>query len=588
MKGTATRSGYAVAALVALATGIVYLAALRNNFVDWDDDAYIFENPYIRSLDVRLVRWAFFHFYASNWHPLTWISHALDYAVWGLNPVGHHLTNIILHALNAFLAVLVLLRIAEAAAGKAGEGRGAFPLSERPLLIAAGAAGLVFGLHPIQVESVAWVSERKNLLCVFFFFLSLIAYARAVQAEDRTVVHPALRFFNRKYASSLALFVLALLSKPMAVTLPVVLILLDWYPFRRIQSLAALRVALVEKLPFFALAAASSIITILGQKTGGALQSFDTLPIQKRILVAFHSLLLYLGKILAPLNLIPYYPYPKQIGLSLEYLLSIALVVGMTLLLLVLARRQKLWLMLWLCFVVTLLPVLGIIQVGRQAMADRYAYLPLLAPLVAVGLAAAWIWERAAEQKNRHLKTLCIAAACAIVILLSSLTVKQIAVWNNSFSLWTSVIEKEPETVMAYTYRGAAFEKAGRLAEALSDYESAIRLNPADAIPYNYLGTVYGKLNSFARAIECFNRAVALAPGYADAYFNRGFTYTRAGQFERALEDFNKTLVLNSNDASVYMERGNLYRTIGNPSLAARDFQTACDLGYERACRALR
>src|SRR5512143_1833419 len=256
-----TGRSYFAAGLVVLITAAAYVPALRNGFVNWDDDLYVVGNSHLFALGPAFLKWAFFHFYASNWHPLTWISHALDYAVWGLNPFGHHLTNIILHALNAFLAVLVPLRIAEAAAGKAGEGRGAFLLSQRSLLIVAGVAGLVFGLHPIQVESVAWVSERKNLLCALFFFLSLIAYARYVQAEDRSGARPAVRFFNRKYVSSLALFVLALLSKPMAVTLPVVLILLDWHPFRRIQSMAALRAALVEKLPFFALTAASSVIT---------------------------------------------------------------------------------------------------------------------------------------------------------------------------------------------------------------------------------------------------------------------------------------------------------------------------------------
>jgi hypothetical protein len=212
---------YYVAAAVALLTLLVYLPALQNEFVDWDDNVYIFDNPYIRSLDMAFFKWAFWGFHAANWHPLTWASHALDYAVWGLNPLGHHLTSISLHALNTFLVVALVTRLLDAYNTK--QNRPA--LNDRMVLIAAATTGLLFGLHPVHVESVAWVSERKDVLCALFFLLSLLSYLSYVSSNTQ-----------KTYLLSLGFFVLALLSKPMAVTLPVVLLILDWYPYGRIRS----------------------------------------------------------------------------------------------------------------------------------------------------------------------------------------------------------------------------------------------------------------------------------------------------------------------------------------------------------------
>ncbi len=238
------------AALIAFLTFIVYLPALRNGFVYWDDNLYVFENPDIRSLDLAFFRWAFFGFHVSNWHPLTWISHALDYALWGMNPLGHHLTSIILHAVNTALVVLLALKLLDIVREKSEEKASALFLNNRAVLIAAGVTGLLFGIHPVHVESVAWVSERKDLLCALFFLLSIMMYVNAVTrmghgAEGKTVPMRAL-------LSALCFFVLALLSKPMAVSLPIVLMILDWYPLNRMRSWKALWPIGIEKLPFFA------------------------------------------------------------------------------------------------------------------------------------------------------------------------------------------------------------------------------------------------------------------------------------------------------------------------------------------------
>ena len=457
------------AGAVSLITFVVYFSSLQHEFLQWDDILHISENPHIRSLDLAFIRWAFFDFYAGNWHPLTWMSHALDYAVWGLNPLGHHLTNVILHALNTFVVVLLVVKLLEigntpppinapsvtppppAPPLKIRGGRGSYdPIGEggvifrgsftdKGVLIAAATTGLLFGLHPLHVESVAWVSERKDLLCALFFMLSIMAYLRYATLHFPCGIitsQPSAPFLNptrpplnvgggeggvisrggkRWYLISLLFFILALLSKPMAVTLPVVLLMLDWYPLGKIQSFKTARTAIVEKFPFMALSIISSILTVLAQQAGGAIKSIEFAPISIRVLVGVKSLIIYLWKMVLPLDLSPFYPYPREASLfSIEYFLAIVLVAGITIASVVIAKRQKLWLSAWGYYVITLLPVLGIVQVGLQSMADRYTYLPSLGPFLVIGIMASWVWARAERlgEKSQVAKVLAVGSVC--------------------------------------------------------------------------------------------------------------------------------------------------------------------------------
>ena len=380
------RFKYSVAGFVSLLTFLVYLSCLHNKFVLWDDNRYVYENPHIHPLNLAFFKWAFFDFYEANWHPLTWVSHALDYAVWGLNPMGHHLTNNILHAVNTFIVVILVAKLLEAWRPSRQQNPPLRPSEKGSYLIIAAVTGLLFGLHPLHVESVAWVSERKDLLCAMFFLLSILAYT------------------NKHYILVLFLFALALLSKPMAVSLPAVLLILDWHPFNRISSMKSFLSALLEKLPLIALSLISSVLTVLAQKAGGALRTFDVIPLSVRVLVATESLMSYLWKMILPMNLTPYYPYPKNISLlSEECLLSVILVFGITAACIVMAKKQKLWLAVWGYYVITLLPVIGIVQVGIQAMADRYTYLPSLGPFLITGLGVAWVFKKTEALKARML-----------------------------------------------------------------------------------------------------------------------------------------------------------------------------------------
>jgi tetratricopeptide (TPR) repeat protein len=584
---------FSLAGAIALATFLVYLAALRNDFVNWDDGSYVFENPHIRSLGSAFLKWAFFDFYEANWHPLTWLSHALDYALWGLNPLGHHLTNIVLHAINAFIVVFLVIRLLEAWKERAAPNGPPSFLNGRAILIAAGTTGLLFGLHPVHVESVAWVAERKDLLCALFFLLSVLRYVKYAKDTDGPVHRSGLsQLFNTRYLSALGLFVLALMSKPMAVTLPVVLLVLDWFPFNRIRSGRTLWAACVEKLPFFALSLASSIVTILAQRAGGAMGGLEFVPLSTRALVGAKALVAYLWKMLAPVDLIPFYPYPENVSLlSWKYLFLLVLVIAVTVVCIRAARKRKLLLSAWIYYVVTLIPVLGIVQVGSQSMADRYTYLPSLGPFLLLGLTAAWISSKVNYVLAGTFIVKIAAGAAAMLVLggMSYLTLQQIGVWKNSIVLWNSVIAKEPQRAyLAYVNRGRAFETSGQPDRALADYDTAIALKPDYYEAYVNRGVLRGETGMFDKAMEDFNRSIALDADNPEAYSNRGIVYALTGQYDTALKDFNTALTLNGDLAEAYFNRGRIYSKEGRTELARADYQKACDLQYEKGCNALR
>jgi tetratricopeptide (TPR) repeat protein len=598
MKKTGTAK-YFLAASAAVATVLVYLPSLQNDFILWDDDLYVYENPFIRSFGSDFFRWAFSDFRAGNWHPLTWMSHALDYAIWGLNPLGHHLTNIILHALNTLVVVLLVVKLLEAAvhasrpSGKSGTlpndlmKRPDFPISflnDRTTLTAAGMTGLLFGLHPLHVESVAWVSERKDLLCALFFMLSITTYiryaGRGVPLWTPGMTEPGRQFLNKYYLAAFGLFVLSLLSKPMAITLPVVLLILDWYPLGRIQSFKTVRAAVVEKAPFIVLSLVSSVLTVIAQRAGESIRSIEFAPFSTRILVAAKSLAAYIWKMILPLNLSPFYPYPGETSLlSIQYLSSIALVSGVTIACVVVSKRQKLWLAVWGYYVITLIPVLGIIQVGLQSMADRYTYLPSLGPFLLTGLLAAWAWARITEKWGRHATYLAVTAFVAVIISLSYLTFRQTGIWRDSIVFWSYVIEKGAErSPLAYYNRAIAFEKTGRIDEAIADYDKAIALYPSYHEAYNNRAIVFKKIGLFDKAIADFDKAIALKPDQYMVYNNRALVFERVGLYDRAITDFDRVIALNPSFAAAYNNLGRVFRKAGQLDRAIDYYNRAISL----------
>jgi len=617
------RSRVFIAVSVGLLTFAIYLPALRNGFVNWDDDLYLLDNPHITSLGPEFWRWALFAFHGSNWHPVTWISHALDYAVWGWNPVGHHLTSLVLHAINTSLVVLLIGQMLAVRKQNAPDPVKPESFTERFVLIVLAVAGLLFGLHPVHVESVVWISERKDLLCALFTLLAMLSYIVAPMKESYGTNR--FRFSNRWYLLTLGFFSLALMSKPMAVTLPLVFLILDWYPIQRIDSFKTFLSACIEKIPFFVLSFFSSIITLLAQSSGGSIVSVQSVPLPTRIVVGIRALIAYLGNVVAPTHLHPFYPYPRNVSLlSPEYALPLFFAVAVSALVLFMARREKLYLAAWAYYIVTLLPVLGIVQVGGQFMADRFLYLPSLGPFMILGVTAAWISTASGRIKVKMpmAQLLCPFAAILLSVALSYATITQIAIWKTSIDLWSAVIRAQRDPApLAYYNRGQAFMNTGQIENAIRDYSAAITLNPfyQEAVynrgiayekigasdlalrdydralvlnPSNYQawnnrGILYGKSGSYDLSIECFNRALAINPGHSESYFNRGLTFSLMGKPRDALDDFSRTIDLNPRFAQAYFQRGNIYLRMDRKTDAIADFRKACDLGIKEACNAL-
>jgi len=566
---------YFVAGVVSVLAFLVYLASLHNDFVMWDDDRYVYENSHLHPINAAFFKWAFFAFYSANWHPLTWISHALDYAAWGLNPLGHHLTNNILHAINTFIVVILVVKLMNAWHYFSRQQNPSLQRShEWSSLGIAAVTGLLFGLHPLHVESVAWISERKDLLCTAFFLLSTLAYTIYVGTES------GLR--SKHYILVLFLFSLALLSKPMAVSLPAILLILDWHPFNRISSMKSFLSAFLEKLPLIALSLISSVLTVLAQKTGEAIQTFEVIPLSARVLVAARSLLSYLWKMVWPMNLIPYYPYPQNISLlSAQCLISIILVFGITVVCVVVAKNQKIWLAVWGYYVITLLPVLGIIQVGGQAMADRYTYLPSLGPFLIAGLATAGVYERVTTLTRWRVlfKMATLLIALAMLVSLSYATLIQIGIWKDSFIFWNYVIEKEPEKVpVAYNNLGNAYLDKGLPDMAIREFERALRLNPGYAMVHQSLGNAYAAKGDLDMAIAEYQTALRLNPDYLEAHNSLGNAYAAKGDLDMAITEYQTALRLNPDYLEAHNNLALAYQSKGLPDMAITELRTALRL----------
>ncbi len=543
---------------VALITFLVYLPALKNKFLGWDDPTYVTENVNIRSFNLSLLKWSFLDFYASNWHPLTWISHAADYLVWGLNPLGHHLTNNVVHSANAALVVLLVIRLLEIWKDKLQKKTikemGIVP-DELRIWIIAGATGLLFGLHPLHVESVAWIAERKDLLCAMFFLLSIIMYLKYVHAKDDEAVRrkSALLFLKNKwYLFSIVFFVLSLLSKPMAVSLPAVLMILDWYPLQRLGPSKSFRIIYREKIPFIALSLISSFLTVLAQKAGGSIASFEAVPLTSRMIVASQSLITYWYKMLLPIGLSAVYPYPEDVSLfSLKYLLPIILVGGITIISIILAEKQKLLFSVWWYYLVTLLPVLGIVQVGTQCMADRYSYLPSIGPFFMSALLLVWVREK----MPRH-GPLLVLLASVVLSLYTVSTIKRISIWRDDLTLFSDTIRKSPNSEIAHGMLGLALFDEGAVDEAIAQFRTTLKINPYSQLAYYDLGRALMQKGLVGEAITAFQNAVSLNPSDLDAHQLLALAYAKFGAMDESLREYSSFMKWNLNSPLTFIKFG--------------------------------
>jgi len=542
----------AAASLVALLVFIVYLPSLSNGFANWDDPAYVYRNAHIRAFDPV---WAFTSVIVGTWLPLTLLSFTMDYAVWGPDPFGYHLTNNILHAMNTALVLLLTVSLCARAARKDGAGP----------LWAGMAAALLFGLHPLRVESVVWVAERKDVLCAFFFLLSVLAYLRYASGGKRAL-----------YAASLAAAALALLSKPMAVTLPAVLLLLDLYPLNRFKT--ELKKALLEKLPFFTLSAAASAAAIWAQGRGGALSPIS-MSLHEKGAAAIRAAVFYLYKTIVPVNLAPFYPHPGKTGvLTAETIISLLVLAAIAALCVVTFKRRRYFTAALLCYIITLAPVSGIIQVGSQAAADRYTYLPTISLFIIAGAAFA-------HAAKGRFKVPVALAGVLIAAALSWATVSQGAIWKDSLTLWSYEIERYPGRVaLAYANRGIALGSAGMDEAAIADFTGAIAIDPNMRMAWYNRALSMSNLRRYREAVADLDVAIAIDPLYADAYH---VAHANLAEYEKAIADFKAYISIDPSGAA-YMNLAMAQRMAGRDNDAQESFRAAYRLGVQGAGQYLR
>ncbi len=532
--------------LAGLAAFIVYIPSFGNGFVTWDDTNYVVRNPNIHSLGAEFLRWAFTSTVSANYHPLTMISLALDYALFGLSATGYHIGNALWHALDTALFLLLAARLIRAS-------RTALP--GREVLTAALVAALIFAVHPLHVESVAWVSERKDVLSTFFFLLTLIFYLRYVEKTRAPLF----------YGLALLMFMLSLLSKPMAVTLPVVLLILDYYPLKR--TAPGWPRLVMEKIPFFALSLAFAAVALLTQKSGGAIQGAELYTNADRIIIPIRAYVFYLYKLFIPTSLSPIYPLPPVRGLlALPTLLSLAVLIIITAFTLIKARRGKgIYLAVWLYYVVTLLPVIGFIKVGGQAAADRYTYTTTMGFLILAGLFCASFWKNRFGTAARYVV---FALTGVVLIAFSSMTVAQERVWRDPLTFWSYIIKKYPQGVpIAYHKRGVAYAKARAFRLAELDFTEAIRLEEGKSFPYYNRAKVRAQQGNLEGAIEDLTELLKIDSTYTRVYYERGLLYERTGQLRLAVRDMKKALALQPDLGEAYLILARLYGRLGEKDL---------------------
>jgi Tfp pilus assembly protein PilF len=545
-----------------LVTAALYGGILGHGFLNYDDLIYVTENVHVTSgLSPDNLAWALGSGYAANWHPVTWLSHMLDVTLFGLDPRGHHLVSLVLHALNACLLFLVLSRMTGAL--------------WRSALVAA-----LFALHPMHVESVAWVAERKDLLSAFFGLLALASYHWYAQKPG------ALR-----YGALIACFALGLMSKPMLVTLPFLLLVLDIWPLNRWEGSPARECAtpplerlslgrlFLEKLPLVALSAASSVVTVIVQQKGAAVHSLELTPLSFRIANALVAYLRYLGKTLWPGDLSILYPLPKEIPLWLSAgsglvlaALSCALFLG--------ARRRPYLLAGWLWFLGTLVPVIGLVQVGRQSMADRYNYLPS----VGLFLMAVWGVGELAARRPRWQRPLAAAAICALAGYGATAWSYQ-QKWSDSVTLFSHAIAVTGENPYMHYLLGNAYLVEERYPEALAEYDLARRQEPQLADAWVNAGIIQAKTGNPEQAARDFARALALKPDSPALHYNLAVSLHKQGNYQEAVNHYRALLQLDPSNVRGQANLGSALLSLKRYDEAARHFDEALrlDPGLEEA-----
>lgn len=563
---------WAIAAILALSTAAAFLPALWNEFVNWDDYETLVDNARYRGLGWAQVRWMFTTFHMGHYQPLSWITFALDYLIWGSDPFGYHLTNLILHATNAVLFYLLCRFLLSRVFSLARDGQ------PQGLSLAAGLAAFLFAVHPLRVESVAWATERRDVLSAGFFLSSIYSYLRA---------HVDLRGPSRGWLGAAVIaHALSLFSKGTAMTLPAVLLLLDIYPLGRLPGKVSAwvkpnyRYILWEKAPFLVLALAFALIAVLAQQNTGALRPVQEYFVSYRVAQSFYGVCFYLWKSLLPIRLSPLYelPFDYDAWLAL-FLVCGAAAVTISVTLYLLRRRWPGLLACWVYYVVVLAPVSGVAQSGPQLAADRYSYLSCLSWAVLLGGGFFQFWRSVGQSPERRPALVAILAlAVLVVILLGAATWKQTGVWRDTQTLWQHVITVAPRSSIAHYNLGKLSENDGRLEEGLESYRRAVNINPANAEAHYNLARLLAKQGMQAEAIAHYRQAAMIRPGDADTHNNLGLLLALQGEVEASLEEFQRAVQIDPNHVRAFYNMGRVFSRQGELEKGVQNFRQALKL----------
>ena len=539
---------YAMWAVLTILTLAVFASTIAFDFVSVDDPGYVIENPYLKTFpSTGFFRWAFTTGYAFNWHPLTWISHALDVWIYGFHAGGHHTTNLLFHLINTILLFEVLRRMTRA--------------YWRSAIVAA-----LFAIHPLHVESVAWIAERKDVMSAFLFMLTVAAYMNYVKRRN---LH--------RYLMAAALLALGLMTKPMLVSLPIILLLLDYWPLGRITSSGTgqavwsqARHLALEKIPLMCVATVSCVVTFLVQRHGGAVMSFEYYSLGVRVKNAIVAYGLYLIKMIWPSRLAAFYPHKGDALPLWEVLFVGVILAAITVFVLLQARRRPYLLVGWLWYVVALVPVIGIVQVGTQAMADRYTYLPF------IGIFIALTWGMAETNAARRISNTVLAfGLCVLVGILAIAAGFQVQHWRNSDALFRHALRATVNNAFAHYNLGVDLIKRGKVDEAEIHFREALRIEPRYAKANNNLGSLLARRGHTEEGISYFKAAIKNWPDFAEAYQNLATAFINLKRPEEAIPPLRRSIELQPGNPLDYFELGNAYRAIHN--------ETAAILAYRQA-----
>ncbi len=532
---------------------ILYWPVKDHEFINFDDYDYVVNNTYVnKGLSLQNLYWAFSATHSSNWHTLTWISHMMDAEFFGMNPGMHHVTNVIFHIFNTLLLFFLFEKMTNS-------------------VWRSGILAALFALHPLHIESVAWISERKDVLSTFFWLLTMWAYIKYVRNPKPGTYLPVILFF-----------ICGLMSKPMTVTLPFVLLLLDYWPLCRISfsekgngsAYSNLRFLILEKIPLLSFSVLSGIITLIAQKKGGAIGNLEVFSAGVRISNAAVSYVTYLIKTILPFHLSVFYPHPRTV--SFWQTAGALLVLALISFFVFRHFKTRPWLTVgWLWYLGTLVPVIGLIQVGNQSMADRYTYVPL------IGIFIMGVWGISEAVPSGQGKKCLTVSAILVLCFFWEISQKQVRYWKNDFSLFGHALAVTENNFIAHNNLGNLYIKEGDRKNAIMHFQQSIAIQPGNVMAHHNLGNVYMEQNQLSDAVHHFSQVILLDPNYADAYYMLGMAKMRMGNMDEAVHHFYDALRLSPEDADVHNDLAIVMVKQGRIKEAVRHFQKAAELKPE-------